>query len=374
MRKLTYIRRYDSTLLLALVIALGVHGILLQIGSREFRRDLGWWLRSRPVAAILPAPQSAPQPPPVDRIGDQDDLGKAINREPGDKPMESALSDLEQEQAMMTRDPVGFNQTAGSPGEALQHDPSQQSQQPKSQDAQQQQSAQATAAASQANVFASQESELAQTAPHPSKSRPAPPPQPLAVNPPDNKQAPDLSTRGPVALAPPPKSTDPPSDPQGDPGPLHPGSGGVQPQQQAQQPAQANPAPANASSAEKNSSGTPMPSGDFESYPVSTIALDYVAGKIETRSGRKMITKTLPRLSIAAEEQLVAIDNPYLVLRVNIDASGAVTDVQTIHSCGSENIDLPWERAIDTWWFEPRKNAKTGKPTPDQVDLTIRFR
>jgi TonB family protein len=87
-----------------------------------------------------------------------------------------------------------------------------------------------------------------------------------------------------------------------------------------------------------------------------------------------MITRTLPRLSVAAYAELASIDNPSLVLRVNIDSSGAVTDVRTVHSAGSENIDLPWERAVDTWWFEPRKNAKTGKAVADEVELEIRFR
>ena len=62
-----------------------------------------------------------------------------------------------------------------------------------------------------------------------------------------------------------------------------------------------------------------------------------------------------------------------MVLRLKIDADGNVVEARTIHSSGSDNVDLPCERAAYTWWFEPSKDPKTGRPHGEEMEFTIFF-
>ena len=62
-----------------------------------------------------------------------------------------------------------------------------------------------------------------------------------------------------------------------------------------------------------------------------------------------------------------------VVLKVSVDATGKVTDVQVAKSSGSNEIDQPCRVAMYDWWFEPKKNAE-GRAVPDKFQFTISFR
>jgi TonB family protein len=372
--------RRDPTILIALFAALIFHLIILSVGVHAARQELGWWMQTPgPVLLARKPPNAAPQNP-VEQLGDHKTFGASINSSPGQKPMESAIADLRQEQAMMQRDPVGF----GGHGSAKQLD---QLLRGDNGDGAPKRGTKSPSQTS-ASVFASQESALAATAPKsprlPPLKLPAaakanlPGPTDLAAKPSNSAIAEDPLSSGPLAMKSPTK------DPMGAPAPT-PSSNDADPTQQQQQKASAqqqqkqqqndanspNGGNGGQPGAADPGAGNPMPTSDFESFPVTHIASRFVAGKIEARTGRKMRTRELPRLGLAARADLATMDNPYVVLRLKIDETGNITDVQTIHSSGSENVDLPCERAAYTWWFEPLKDPKTGKPRPEVMEFTI---
>jgi TonB family protein len=86
-----------------------------------------------------------------------------------------------------------------------------------------------------------------------------------------------------------------------------------------------------------------------------------------------MRTRELPRLGLAAVADLENMDRPFVVLMLKIDTTGNVTDAQIKHSSGSDNVDLPCQRAAYTWWFEPLKDPKTGQIHPEEIEFTIYF-
>jgi TonB family protein len=59
-----------------------------------------------------------------------------------------------------------------------------------------------------------------------------------------------------------------------------------------------------------------------------------------------------------------------VTLGATVDAAGFVQNVVILRSSGSDNIDLPAQRAVYNWWFEPTKD-KTGQPQPDLWVVTI---
>jgi TonB family protein len=62
-----------------------------------------------------------------------------------------------------------------------------------------------------------------------------------------------------------------------------------------------------------------------------------------------------------------------VVTALQIDESGAVKNVQILRSSGSNEIDLPIQRAMFEWWIEPAKDAD-GNPVPDVAIFTITLR
>ncbi len=68
-----------------------------------------------------------------------------------------------------------------------------------------------------------------------------------------------------------------------------------------------------------------------------------------------------------------ALLNPSVTLKVNIDATGKVTEVTVHKSSGSNEIDQPTLIAMYDWWFEPLHDDK-GNAMPDCVLFTINFR
>jgi TonB family protein len=335
--------RRDPTLLLALLAALAVHGIILAAGHRIFRANLGWELagslaQAKPAANLVPIqrPREAD-----DQLGEAKGTGKSINALDGDVPMQSAVADAEQEQAMASRSPSGFGKPS-QPHPLVQ--------------------------ALQGST--AQKSALAQAPDLTSPPAPrSPKPPPLALV--DVKAPPNVSpaqsplSAGPLAAKPtPPSPAAPqPQQPQQQQNQNQPNDQTQQPQQQQQNPSPASPG------------GKPEPQADFESTPVTTSASAFVGGRILARSGRKFITRELPNLD-DNEEYIELPSMPYAIvlLRLKISATGDVTDVQVEKSCGAEDIDIAAQRAAATWWFEPRIDPDTGKAVPDEIDFSIRFR
>lgn len=349
-------KRRDPTILMALLVALAAHLALLGYGVRTARRDLGWWLQG-PRAQVVPA---TPHDDPTQRLGEHNTHGESINSAPGSQPMESALSDARQEQAAMQRDPEGF----GGKGSNRQLE---QTLRGDNGDAQPQ-GTKSAAKQSASAVFGSQESALANSTPKMTKTPPA---GMVAKNPTGTDKVFDPLSSGPMPIAPPKQASK--SD--------TPATGSPESEQAVTQQKGSPQAAANAGGggnggkpgAPEPGSGNPIPTSDFESYPVSHVASRFIGGKIEARTGRKMRTRQLPRLGPAAIADLQGMDDPYVGLMLKIDESGNVTNVQVSHSAGSDDIDLPCQRAAYTWWFEPMKDPKTGTAHGEIIEFTIYF-
>jgi TonB family protein len=93
-------------------------------------------------------------------------------------------------------------------------------------------------------------------------------------------------------------------------------------------------------------------------------------GRVSVRFGRK-VKLVRPHLSLAGEYDTWTSDGVIkVVVGVHIDDTGAVTQVDILHSSGSNEIDLPCLRAVQQWWIEPLKD-KSGKPRPDVIVVTL---
>jgi TonB family protein len=366
--------RRDPTILYALIAAMIIHLIVLSVGVRAARRELGWWLQSPQTVAHAAPPPTMVQPPPKppdEQLGDHDTDGTSINASPGEEQMQSAVAEVRQEQAAMQRDAAGF----GGKGSArqlqniLRGDNGDNAK---------------PGAPSAASVLASPEAELAGSAP---KSTSNLPPKfkgttsaltgavDRAAKPTEGATAEDPLSRGPLALL--NASTDQEaSDPA-----ARSGNRADAPKNSA------NPSPEQASMPEDpgngrggkagapdSGAGNPIPTADFESYPVTHVASRFVNGRLIPQRGRKIRMKQLPDLSgPAAWADLITMEGAYVVLKLKIDAEGNVIDASVLHSSGSDNVDLPCERAAYTWWFEPSKDPKTGRPHGETMEFTIFF-
>ena len=363
-------KRRDPTFALALLAALAVHLLVLRAGHNAVARNFGWWLTPPPVPHNSTAQRAALTAPHNDMdipIGEAGGQGRSVNSADGDQPMQSEITDLNQIQALMQRDPVGFNHR-GSPQQLQQalQDQQQSAAQPspKTPSQQQQQNQQQnTAAHTDADVFAQQESQLDTTPKPTDKTPPLPisyiPKTPGAGTPNDSK------TIKPTAAA----SASPPApQPTANPNPNAPAAASPPSQQPPPQPQQTASAPPDPSS-----SGVPLPSGDYESDPVALTASSFTAGgSVEAQDGQKIITRQLPDMGMAGWSDVYALGHPSVTLRLTTGKDGNVIKVDVISSGGSVNIDLPCQRAAATWWLQP-KNPKTGQPYPSVRDIDIQF-
>ena len=121
-------------------------------------------------------------------------------------------------------------------------------------------------------------------------------------------------------------------------------------------------------------SADPAQESDSESDAFSKTAIAEVMrdGRLEVRQGRKVKT-TRPHFLPGAQADFFAIPNPTIVLKIAIDPTGNVKNVDIIHSTGSVEIDQPCRVAVYDWWFEPTHDKK-GRPVADVVVFTIHFR
>jgi TonB family protein len=353
--------RRDPTILFALMVALAAHLALIGVGVKVARRDLGWWLQAPPAIVNPPPPPIVQPTEPIQQLGDHNTNGTSINSAPGEVPMESAVADARQDQAAVQRDPAGF----GGKGSNQQLD-----QTLRGENGDNAPRGSKAGGQSAAAVFGSRESSVADLSPK--VSTPVPSKNPPAGNSTGNQTAIDPLSSGPLAINQKSKSSagqDSDANPtQGN------QSSNQQTGSQASGVAAVTGGGAGGQAGADPGAGNPMPTSDFESNPVKThIDSRFVAGRIEARTGRKMRTRELPRLGLAAEADLDNMEHPYVVMMLRIDTTGNVTDVRITHSSGSENIDLPCQRAAYTWWFEPQKDPKTGQIHPEEIEFTIYF-
>lgn len=118
----------------------------------------------------------------------------------------------------------------------------------------------------------------------------------------------------------------------------------------------------------------PAQESDSESDPFSKeMSADILRdGRVEARHGRRVKT-TRPHLDFSEVADLYELGDPKVVLRVSFDQTGKVYDAQVIHRSGSTDVDTTVKVMMFDWWFEP-SHDKHGRPIPDSVVLTIRFR
>ncbi len=113
--------------------------------------------------------------------------------------------------------------------------------------------------------------------------------------------------------------------------------------------------------------------GEFESDPFSRVgSVTIRAGKVDARLGRasKLIK---PRITTKGQLDMLSIIDPSVILKVSLDATGKVTNVDVLKSSGSNEIDLPAQLALYKSWIEPGKD-KAGKPAPDVIVVRYNWR
>jgi TonB family protein len=120
-------------------------------------------------------------------------------------------------------------------------------------------------------------------------------------------------------------------------------------------------------------SADPAQESDSESDPFTKHAISAVLrdGKLDVRDGRKVKT-TRPHILPGGYVDLFANPNVEVVLEISIDETGTVKHVRVQKSSGFVQVDLPCQRAVYEWWFEPTHDKK-GRPMADVVLFTIRF-
>jgi TonB family protein len=118
--------------------------------------------------------------------------------------------------------------------------------------------------------------------------------------------------------------------------------------------------------------GDPAPMSESESDAFSragTIAVRN--GKVEARLGRNF-KSVKPRLSLKGELDAISVQRPVVEMKVYLDETGKVIDVKVLRSSGSNEIDLPTTSAMYKWWIEPAKD-KEGKAMKDVILVTFSY-
>ena len=128
-----------------------------------------------------------------------------------------------------------------------------------------------------------------------------------------------------------------------------------------------SPAPAPGTGADS----APQSDSEVDAFSVLGSA-DFRDGRVTVRAGRQVKTRR-PKIRLAGIVDLTDRATPQVVLKVAVDATGKVTDVDVVKSSGSNEVDQPCRVAMYDWWFEPKKDA-TGKAVPDVFQFTISFR
>jgi len=121
------------------------------------------------------------------------------------------------------------------------------------------------------------------------------------------------------------------------------------------------------------SAADPAPLSDTESDAFAKIgSAVFHNGKLSVRQGRKVRT-TRPQILVPGLLDTLGLDSPTVVLKIAIDPTGKVTNVEIFRSSGSNDLDQPCLRAVYDWWFEPARDAR-GNPISDAILFGISFR
>lgn len=123
----------------------------------------------------------------------------------------------------------------------------------------------------------------------------------------------------------------------------------------------------------RGSGADPAPMGDSEVDAFSVLgSAEFRGGKVSVQSGRQVKTRR-PKIGLAGMVDLAQRTAVRVVLKVAVDPTGKVTDVNVLRSSGSNEIDQPCRVAMYEWWFEPKKGSD-GRPVPDVFQFAINFR
>jgi TonB family protein len=118
--------------------------------------------------------------------------------------------------------------------------------------------------------------------------------------------------------------------------------------------------------------GDPSPMSESESDAFSRMgSINVRNGRVEARLGRSF-KSVKPRLSLKGELDAISIAKPVVEMKVYVDETGKVIDVQVLRSSGSNEIDLPTTTAMYKWWIEPAKD-KQGKAVKDVILVTFSY-
>ena len=133
------------------------------------------------------------------------------------------------------------------------------------------------------------------------------------------------------------------------------------------------PSPPEETFAAAGAGADPAPKSDSESDAFSVLGtVEFRAGRVTVRSGRQVKTRR-PKIGLAGMVDLAHSRRAQVELKVAVDESGKVTNVDVARSSGSNEIDQPCRVAMYDWWFEPKKDA-AGRAVPDVFQFTIAFR
>ena len=138
-------------------------------------------------------------------------------------------------------------------------------------------------------------------------------------------------------------------------------------------PAPPHPAPVPTPAPGRGGGADPAPQSDSESDAFSVLGgVEFRAGKVTVQSGRRVKTRR-PKVGLAGMVELAHRGTARVELKVSVDRTGKVTNVDVARSSGSNDIDQPCRVAMYDWWFEPKKDA-AGRAVPDQFLFTLSFR
>ena len=117
----------------------------------------------------------------------------------------------------------------------------------------------------------------------------------------------------------------------------------------------------------------PAPKSDSEVDAFSVLgSAQFRQGRVTVCSGRQVKTRR-PKIGLAGQVDLSQRSTAQVLLKVSIDETGKVTNVEVAKSSGSNEIDQPCRVAMYEWWFEP-KRGPDGRAVPDVFQFGISFR
>lgn len=121
-------------------------------------------------------------------------------------------------------------------------------------------------------------------------------------------------------------------------------------------------------------SADPLPENDSDSDPFLRITSTavYHDGKLDVRDGR-VVKAVRPQLGIAGLVDMLKLNYPKVVCRIQITPKGGVADVKIAQSSHSIAIDEPVKTAFYEWTFQPAKDRR-GNPVADTAYYAIEFR